>query len=234
MNFLLNGIIASNEDAKIYRHFGFDAVCPADCRRALRDKPPDEPVTVLVNSPGGDVYAGFELYSILRGVSAPVRAEAQSLAASAASVVLMGADIAAASPVAQIMIHLPSMTTRGDQFQHRHGAEILESVTESILAAYLKKCKNKTARDVLRGMMDKETFLTARQALELGLIDEITDDAPATIMNAAGGAPDIVRLRDAYQRCHPEPEKANQTRLRRIALAEATFQDTENFLKEAF
>lgn len=232
MDFLLNGIIASNEDAKVYRHFGFEAVCPADCREALREKPPDEPVTVLVNSPGGDVYAGFELYSILRGVSAPVRAEVQSLAASAASVVLMGADIAAASPVAQIMIHLPSMTTRGDQLQHRHGAEILERVTDSILAAYLKKCGNKTARDALRGMMDNETFLTAQQALELGLLDEIIDDAPANIMNAAGRLPDIVQLRDAYRRCRPD--KANQTRLRRIALAEATFRDTENFLKEAF
>lgn len=235
MKFNLNGIIASDEDAIIYKKFGWQTVCPADLRQALADNPPDETFVMEINSGGGDVMAGFEIYSLLRGASVPVRAEVQSLAASAASVVLMGADTAAASPVAQIMIHLPSARMSGNQLAFRQGIQMLESVTDSILNAYEKKSRGKITRNELRKLMDEETFLTPQQALEWGLLDEIMEEsdrkqtARITVSNIFGGLPDIEKIREMYQQ-YKEQTKENpstadqlsaQKRRNLIALAEA-------------
>ena len=121
---------------------------------------------------------------------------------------------------------------------HRESVQMLEAVTGSIIAAYEAKCKGKTSRDALRRMMDRETFLTAQEALDAGLIDEIigaedgTPVNPMNVFNAAGGMPDIEKLRAVYREAHqpggdPQAGKPDddaetaQARARAIALAEA-------------
>jgi len=221
VRFSLNGVISSDDDARVWKFFGWQAVCPADIRQALADNPDGEDFVLEINSGGGSVYAGFEMYSLLRGAKCTTRAEVQSLAASAASVVLAGVDVAAASPVGQVMIHLPSTLTDGNQIVHKESVQMLEAVTSSIITAYEKKCRGKTTRDALRRMMDKETFLTAQEALDAGLIDEIMGEPanPANVFNAAGNMPDIEKLRAAYREAHADGVK--QARARAIALAEA-------------
>ncbi len=233
MRYNLKGVISSDEDAPIYRFFGMAAVSPADIRQAIADNPAGEDFVLEINSGGGSVYAGFEMYSILRAANVPTRAEVQSLAGSAASVVMAGADTVAASPVGQVMIHLPSTFTEGNQVAHRESVQMLEAVTGSILAAYERKCGGRTSRDALRRMMDRETFLTAHEALKAGLVDEILGETgnanPMNVWNAAGGAPDIEKLRAAYREAQGNPvSKLNtdntdnkQARARAIALAEA-------------
>ena len=233
MRFSLNGIISSDEDAPIWKFFGWRAVCPADIRAALAGNQDDEFI-LEINSGGGSVFAGFEMYSLLRGTSVKTRAEVQSIAGSAASVVLMGADVAACFPVAQVLIHLPSTTTQGNQIAHGQSVQMLNAVTASIIAGYESKCHGKTSPEALRKLMDKETFLTAQQALDMGLIDEIIGEQavnPMNVMNASGGLPDIEKLRAAYLEQHqpqpksksePEPEPENARRKRILAIAEAT------------
>lgn len=237
MRYNLKGTICADEDAPVYKYFGLAAVSPADIRQALADNPEGEEFVLEINSGGGSVYAGFEMYSILRGAKTPTRAEVQSLAGSAASVVLAAADTAAASPVGQVMIHLPSTITEGNQIVHRESVQMLEAVTGSIIAAYEAKCRGKTSRDALRRMMDRETFLTAQEALDAGLIDEIigADEgaaaSPLDVFNAVGGAPDIEQMRAAYRAANPPggnpppaptPDDGEaQARARAIALAEA-------------
>lgn len=237
MRYNLKGTICADEDAPVYKYFGLAAVSPADIRQALADNPAGEEFVLEINSGGGSVYAGFEMYSILRGAKVPTRAEVQSLAGSAASVVLAAVDTAAASPVGQVMIHLPSTYTEGNQIVHRESVQMLEAVTGSIIAAYEAKCRGKTSRDALRRMMDRETFLTAQEAMDAGLIDEIigADEgaaaSPLDVFNAAGGAPDIEQLRAAYRAANPPggnpppaptPDDGEaQARARAIALAEA-------------
>lgn len=142
MRFSLNGTITNDEEVDFYRWFGCSVVAPKDIRQALQDNPAGETFILEINSIGGNVAAGFEIYSLLRGATVPVRAEVQSIAASAASVVLMGADTAA-SPVAQVMIHLPSTQICGNQIVSGRGVQMLESVTDSILNAYEKKVAEK-------------------------------------------------------------------------------------------
>lgn len=117
MRYSLNGHIVADSDAPILRWWGIPAACPADIRSALAENPADEEFVLEINSGGGSVFAGFEMYSLLRNASRQgvhTRAEVQSLAGSAASVVMAGADTAACSPVGQVMIHLPSTVTEGN------------------------------------------------------------------------------------------------------------------------
>ena len=236
MRYTLKGTICADEDAPIYRWFGLPAACPQDIRQALADNPAGEELVLEINSGGGSVYAGFEMYSVLHSANVPTRVEVQSLAGSAASVVMAAADTGAASPVGQGRIHLPRTWTEGNQIAHRESVQMLEAVTASIIAAYEAKCKGKTTRDALRRMMDRETFLTAQEALDAGLVDEIigADEGgapadPMNVWNAVGGAPDIEKLRAAYREAQGNPvSKLNtgntdnkQARARAIALAEA-------------
>ena len=168
MRYSLNGHIVADGDAPILRWWGIPASCPADIRGALAQNPEGEEFVLEINSGGGSVFAGFEMYSLLRNASRQgvhTRAEVQSLAGSAASVVMAGADTAAVSPVGQVMIHLPSTITEGNQGVHRESVQMLESITESIIAAYEGKVRGKTSHDALRRLMDRETFLSARAAL---------------------------------------------------------------------
>lgn len=240
MRYSLNGRIVADDDAPVLRWWGLSAVCPADIRQAIAENPADEEFTLEINSPGGSVFAGFEMYSVLRRASRDgvrIRAEVQSLAGSAASVAMVGADTVACSPVAQVMIHLPLTVTEGNQNVHRESVQMLESITESIIAGYEHKVGNKTSPAALRRMMDRETFLSARAALDAGLIDEIIgEEQPGepinlnNIYNACGAVPDMDKLRAAYiaaqsQSQEPEPQppvsNLNTARKRAIAIAEA-------------
>ena len=207
MRLKLNGFVASDADKEVYLWFGFPAFSPQDVRDALEQLPEGEMLTLEINSNGGSVWAGGEIYSVLRGSNADTEAEIQSLAASAASYIAIGCNRVLISPVAQMMIHLPSTTTRGAVPEHRQSIKILNGIRDSILNAYEIKSHGKRTRQQLAAMIDAETWLTAQQALDAGLVDEILYDddgvlSPSDIVNAYG-MPDIAKMRDEYRKAHP-------------------------------
>lgn len=207
MRLKLNGYVASDADKEVYLWFGFPAFSPQDVRDALEQLPEGEMLTLEINSNGGSVWAGGEIYSVLRGSNVDTVAEIQSLAASAASYIAIGCNRVLISPVAQMMIHLPSTTTRGAVPEHRQSIKILNGIKDSILNAYEIKSKGKRTRQQLSAMIDAETWLTAQQALDAGLVDEILYDddgvlSPSDIVNAYG-MPDIAKMRDEYRKAHP-------------------------------
>ena len=186
----MNGYIVADEDAWIYRFFGYQVCSPQDIRRALADNPPGETLTVEVNNSGGNMFAGFEIYSVLRGAQCPTEAEVQSLSASAASIAMLGCQRVKATPVAQVMIHNPAILSDGNQYAHQKTAEDLGKFAQSILNAYELKCRGKRTREELASMMDAETWLTVQEAAEAGLVDEIIGGGeviPAQVVNAVGG-----------------------------------------------
>lgn len=210
MRVTLNGIVSSDDDRWIYEWFGYRAFSPEQVRDAIAQNPAGEDLVLEINSPGGSVFAGSEMYSILRGCSIPTRAEIQSLAASAASYLCLGCDRVAISPVAQMMMHLPSTSTSGDRTEHQRSIGMLDATREAILNAYELKAKGKTERAELRRMMSSETWLSAQDALEHGLVDEILGQdegvpGPSSLVNAFG-LPDIAALRAAYARANPEAD----------------------------
>lgn len=214
MRVTLNGIVAADEDVWIYECFGYKAFGPQTVRQALAENPAGEDLVFEINSPGGSVLAGNEMYSVLRSAEGVhTRAEIQSLAASAASYLSLGCDEVWISPVAQMMIHLPATSTDGNRVDHLNSIQMLDTVREGILNAYELKAKNKADRAEFKRLMDASTWMTAQEAVEKGLADGILyqdDPDPRNIMNALGGGiralgesgsmPDIVQLRAEYRK----------------------------------
>lgn len=188
----LNGYVVASEDQWVYDFFGISAFSPATVRQALADNPAGEELEVEINSGGGSVFAGFEIYSLLYAAKCDTVAIVQSLAGSAASTVMSGCKRVLLSPVAQVMIHLPSSSAEGNQNDMKHEAKVLESITQSILNGYLVHCKGKSDRAQLEKLMQAESWITAQDAVELGLADGILGDEEsagqisAAIVNSVG------------------------------------------------
>ena len=201
MRVTLNGYVVGDADQWLYDYFEIPAFSPQRVRQAIKDNPEGEALTLELNSGGGSVFAGFEMYSLLRGAKCDTVAEVQSLAASAASTIMSGCGTVRVSPVAQVMMHLPSIYTAGNQNDHKESVRMLESITQSILNGYELKCGGKCSREKLRGMMDRTSWLSAQETVDIGLADEILFEGdPAGVMNAAGGMPAAADLLARYEK----------------------------------
>lgn len=200
----IKGDIISNDDKWIYDWFEWDSTCPNDVVEAIKANPDGERLTVLINSGGGSVFAGNEIYSLLHGRD-DVDIVIQSLAGSAASVIAM-ANHSEISPVAMIMIHNVSMFgAAGDYHDMQKNAEILKRMNEALAAAYVSKT-GKSEDEILK-LMDRETWLTANQAVEMGFVDALTESAPVMVAGVSG-----MRLTDEMRK-RAIAEKAEADRI---------------------
>lgn len=137
----------------------------------MNDISEEEEITLEVNSYGGDVFIGIDLCNTLRAHKGKVTAIVTGIAASAASILIMGADEILAYSNSQIMIHNAWTIVAGNAKELRKAADDLDSIGESVLASYTNRLDEAQAKR----MLDEETFLSARKAQELGLVDEIID-----------------------------------------------------------
>ena len=128
-------------------------------------------LTVWLNSPGGDVFAASEIYTALKEHNGKITVKIDSLAASAASVIAMAGDMVYMSPVSMLMCHNPSMMLYGEVSDLEQGIDFLNEVKESIINAY----QNKTglSRAKISKIMDFETWMNAKSALDMGFCDKI-------------------------------------------------------------
>ena len=152
--------------------FWGDEITPAQFRSELEAEEGD--VTVWINSPGGNVFAAAEIYTMLREYVGAVTVRIASIAASAASVVAMAGSRVEMSPTALLMIHDPSTIAMGNTKDMEKAIETLNEVKESIINAYAAKTglrHNKIAE-----LMSNETWMNAKKAVELGFADEVLYD----------------------------------------------------------
>lgn len=166
----VKGPIVSNSDAWIYEWFGIEATSPQKVNDAL-EKANGEDIEVEINSGGGSVFAGSEIYTALKSYKGNVIVKIVGLAASAASVIAMAGNKVMMSPTAQIMIHNVSSRAEGDYRDMEHTADVLKNADNTIANAY--KIKTGKTQEELLALMDKETWMTADKAKELGFVDEI-------------------------------------------------------------
>lgn len=189
MKINLKGTILSNDDADIMRWFGWlDVICPLDISNTLAEAAGGD-VTVYINSPGGDLLAGSEMYGLLKAHEGKTTAVIQSHSASASTVAMMGCDVIRAEPPALICVHNPSGMADGDAKVHMTAARELKTVKEAIINAYMPRAK--ISREELSALMDKDMWITPQQAYEYGLVDEIIDGGELNgnnniIVNAVG------------------------------------------------
>ena len=177
----------TNPDARILRLEGAiaeeswfdDEVTPAAFKAELASG--SGPITVWINSPGGDCVAAAQIYNMLMDYPADVTVRIDGIAASAASVIAMAGTKVQMSPVSVMMIHNPLTVAMGDSDEMRRAIQLLDEVKESIINAY--EIKTGLSRAKLSHLMDGETWMNAKKALELGFCDEIlyqpeTEPAP--------------------------------------------------------
>jgi len=170
MKVKIKGPIISNSDAWIYEYFGIEATSPSMIDKAI-EKANGEDLEVEINSGGGSVFAGSEIYTALKSCKGNVTVKIVGLAASAASVIAMAGKKVTMSPTAQMMIHNVSSCAAGDYREMEHTAEILKNANDTIANAY--RLKTGKEQKELLSLMDKETWMTAQKAKELGFIDEV-------------------------------------------------------------
>ena len=171
-------------------------------------------VTVFINSPGGDVFAGAEIYTALREHKGKVTVKISGIAASAASVIAMAGDEVLMSPVAYMMIHDPWTYAMGNAREMEHQAQVLREIGEGLIAAYTAKTGK--SRDEIADMLAAETYMNAEQAVREGFADGILyEEAQAPGHDDAG--PQIRPRghlrhgagcgRRPRQACRPEPRR---------------------------
>lgn len=153
-----------------------DEVTPAAFREELFAE--NGPITLSINSPGGDTIAASQIYTMLMEYPYDVTVKITGIAASAASVIAMAGTRVTMSPTSMMMVHNPFTVAMGDSAEMRRASQLLDEVKESIINAY--ELKTGMSRTRLSHMMNDETWMNAVKAKELGFCDEIlfTDDTP--------------------------------------------------------
>ena len=160
-----------------------DEVSPREFKAELEKSGGD--ITVFINSPGGDVFAASQIYTMLKEYVGKVTVKIDGIAASAASVIAMAGDEVLMSPTSMLMIHNPITLVWGEEVDMRKGIEMLSEVKESIINAY--EAKTKLSRNEISKMMDRETWMSAKKANELGFCDKVlyteNETIPEDVLN---------------------------------------------------
>lgn len=146
-----------------------DDITPKKFKAELESSAGD--ISVWLNSPGGDVFAASQIYTMLKEYEGKVTVRIDGLAASAASVIAMAGDEVYMSPVAMMMIHNPATMIFGEASDFQSGIRMLGEVKESIINAYEQRTG--LPRLKISNMMDAETWFSAQKAVELGFADKI-------------------------------------------------------------
>lgn len=180
----LRGPLISNNQQEAYDWFGMEAVSAKSISNALPDDGSD--IVLEVNSNGGLVTVGSDIYTMLKQYPGNVTAEVTGMAASAASVAIMAADTVVISPTAQMMIHKALLVyVSGNSDDLDKASNALKASDQGIVNAYVAKT-GKSENEVME-LMRNETYMSAQKAVELGFADEIMTfdelDAVASIEN---------------------------------------------------
>ena len=169
-------------------------------RKAIEKAETINGIELYINSIGGYVDEGVSIYNLLKRQSMPVTAYIDGMACSIASVVAMAADKIVMPSNTTMMIHHAVGGCYGNAKEHREFATQLDKISEASTNSYLVHAGDKLTRETLEPLLDAETFLTAEEAFNIGLCDEILDPVDLT------ESKEIVN--DAQQKKNPKAKQA--------------------------
>ena len=141
------------------------------------------PVTIWINSPGGDCIAASQIYSMLIDYPGTVTVKIDGVAASAASVIAMAGTEVLMAPTALMMIHNPATMAFGDHNDMKAAVKMLDEVKQSIINAY--SIRTGLSDEELSRMMEAETWMNARKAIALGFADGMLEDSKRAVTDVA-------------------------------------------------
>ena len=175
------------------------------------------PITVWINSPGGDCIAASQIYTMLMDYKDDVTVKIDGVAASAASVIAMAGTKVLMAPTALMMIHNPATLAYGDYTDMQKAIEMLDEVKESIINAY--EIKTSQSRAKLSHLMDSETWMNAKKAVELGFADGILEDEksvadiPAYAFSGKAAETALLNKISAKAKTAPKAENVSATKV---------------------
>lgn len=210
-------IVASEMDAAYFGGVSAQAVVQAIRSAGEAD------IALRINSPGGDVFAGVAMAQAIREHKGRVVAHVDGYAASAASLLVAAADEAVISPSGMVMIHKAWTIAMGNADDMMATAGLLEKIDSQLVEAYREKAGDK---EDWAALMTAETWFTAAEAVEAGLVDRVAEKAAkvtnmAFDLSAYTNAPQIeaVAEPEAEPAADPGPDIEHERRRARARLA---------------
>lgn len=160
----------------LYDEIGFWGVTAKDFRAKLREATGD--IVLRLNSPGGDVFDGIAIYNDLLAHPGKVRVEVTGMAASIASIIAMAGDEVVIADNAFFMIHNAWTIAIGNRHDFSEVSGTLAKIDEAMARTYVARTKT-GIREVKR-MMDDETWMSAKEAVEAGFATAVSTPADAS------------------------------------------------------
>ncbi|HOA15213.1 MAG TPA: ATP-dependent Clp protease proteolytic subunit [Bacillota bacterium] len=144
----------------------------------LQSEDPEKEINLYINSPGGSIYAGMAIYDTMQFIKPPVATFCVGLAASMASIILMGGEPGRrfALENSRVLIHQPLGSASGQATDIEiHAKEILrlKELVKQVISKHTGKRASTVAADI-----DRDRFMTAREAKAYGIIDNILEGGP--------------------------------------------------------
>jgi ATP-dependent Clp protease protease subunit len=161
---------------------GFTAKRMSAALRAIGDKP----VTVQINSPGGDLFEGLAIFNLLRSHKQKVTVQVMGWAASAASIIAMAGDEIVMGLGTFMMVHNAWGVVIGNRHDFREAADLFEGFDAAIADIY--EARSAAARPTIEKLMDAETFMGPADAVKHGFADRVDNDLKA---EASAANPEI-------------------------------------------
>lgn len=181
----MNGEVIPSDYADVYDYLGYENINPKAIKQALNEANGSD-VELEINSPGGYVDAGSEIYTALKEYQGQVTAKITGQACSAASWIALAADRVEMSPTAQMMIHRASTMSIGNSDDLASDLNALNSLDKSFVDLYSQRT-GLDAKEVYR-LMCNTTWMNAKEAVDKGFADEIMfqNDKKPALVNADG------------------------------------------------
>ena len=165
----VKGQIVESGNDWVYDWLGIENTSPKKILKALQEAG-GEDIEIYINFPGGSIFAGSEIYTELRNYAGKKVIKITGIAASAASVIAQAGECEI-SPTGMFMIHNVRTSASGDYRNMDQTGNALRAANQSIINAYIDKTGMEAA--ALQDLMDRETYLSAQQAVEYGFVDKI-------------------------------------------------------------
>lgn len=190
----MNGEVIPSDYADVYDYLGYESINPKAIKQALNEANGSD-VELEINSPGGYVDAGSEIYTALKEYPGRVIAKITGQACSAASWIALAADCVEMSPTAQMMIHRASTISIGNSDDLSSALNALDSLDQSFVDLYSQKTG--LDRQEVYKLMCNTTWMNAKQAVDKGFADAIMfqDSNQPALVNADGSLsvkPDMI------------------------------------------
>jgi len=186
----------------IYDEIGFWGITAKDFINDFQKISPDAKINLRINSPGGEVFDGLAIFNLIRAHKGEVITTIDGLAASMASAIALAGNKVIMPENAYMMIHNPWGIAIGDAQDMADMADFLEKLNGTLANIYVKKSGKEQGE--IRALMDQETWLTAAEAKDLGLADEVSE--PKKLAARANWKSKFQHLPLPVSEPAPEPE----------------------------